>query len=219
MRLAVRSTAKFILVRIMSGLTQVERLSHAHEIAQKSRRGVGLGANGAQGAGNELDRLFDLGLNGLRRRKLRRLNDHAQEFLNVAVALPESVCDLGHKSGRGIVADEPADEFGGDESGSRGVAGEEIDDFKSVLHSPAGRYSGSENKLLSRIMHAGIKNEIRLPSGPADGPTGEAACDLHHIFLRVASIHAQCMKLHKLAGVVFVDALPGRGLDVKAKAI
>ena len=39
-----------------------------------------------------------------------------------------------------------------------------------------------------------------------DGPTGKAARDFLHIFLRVTTIDAERVQLHQLARVVFVDA-------------
>ena len=61
-----------------------------------------------------------------------------------------------------------------------------------------------QHPFFATIVHATVEEVFRAPARP-ECPAGKAACYFHHIFLGVSAVHAQCVKLHQLAGVVLVQ--------------
>src|SRR5208283_1181248 len=75
--------------------------------------------------------------------------------------------------------------------GAIGFAGPE---FRRIDH-------GAEN--FSDIV---VEFELRIFAGLFDGPAGEAAGDFGDVLLGVAAIHAEGVKFHQFAAVIFVEA-------------
>ena len=61
-----------------------------------------------------------------------------------------------------------------------------------------------EHDLVSRLMHALFEGEPSALLRLLQRPAGEHARDFGHIFLCIASVHAQRMQLHQFAPVVFI---------------
>src|SRR6185369_7200821 len=101
-----------------------------------------------------------------------------------------------------------------------------VEHFQSVIHSAAAGNLVTENDLLAVVMRARIEEEragrstchfvaasvhcagicICSTAWLEDGPAGETSRDFLHVFLRVTTVDAECVQLHQLARVVFVDA-------------
>src|SRR5690348_13396818 len=52
----------------------------------------------------------------------------------------------------------------------------------------------------------GLEDKFRITAGLADSPATKTAGHLNHVLLRIAGIHADGVKFHHLAAVVFVEA-------------
>ena len=70
-----------------------------------------------------------------------------------------------------------------------------------------------ENLLRLRVVERSPEDEPTALLRPGDGPAGEDPCQLGYILLRVTAVHAECVQLHQLAGVVFVQPALGRQRD------
>ena len=77
-------------------------------------RYLGFAAGDAQGAGDELERIFDLGVVELAGKKLRRVDDGAQHRRDIAITLAKRFGGFVDDRRRRLVGDESAGQLGGD---------------------------------------------------------------------------------------------------------
>src|SRR5829696_7560181 len=101
------------------------------------------------------------------------------------------------------------------------MMGQDIEYRQPVFDSTARGDVVTEDGLLTIIMHARVEEERagvptprfthRVHSGSAtarlkNGPTGKAPRNFLQVFLCVPAIDAECVQLHQLTRVVFIDA-------------
>src|SRR5215216_6097662 len=98
---------------------------------------------------------------------------------------------------------------------------EDVEHHQAVFESAARRNLVAQNYFLTVVVNALVEEEgagitacafphHRIHSSTTtarlkDGPTGETSRDFLHIFLRVTTVHAECVQFHQLARVVLVD--------------
>src|SRR6185369_12853165 len=115
-----------------------------------------------------------------------------------------------------------AHKLGRNELRRRRVMGQDVEHRQPVFDSTTGWDLVTENCLLPVVMHARVEEErtgisatgfthhrIHGRSATArlkDGPASKAARYFLHVFLCVTAIDAECVQLHQLARVVFIDA-------------
>src|SRR5262249_9096179 len=73
----------------------------------------------------------------------------------------------------------------------------------------------SKHNLFFDVVHDGVELVLRNAIRLANGPASEGSSHSDNVLLRVASIDAECVKLQKLASVVFVQT----GLTTKRACI
>src|SRR6185295_602071 len=105
---------------------------------------------------------------------------------------------------RWIVAHEMARELRRDEARRRRCTRNHIQNLFAFLHTPASREFLPKNRLLAGVVYRWI--EEKLARLPIEGPSRESARDFLHILLCVAAVNAERVKLHQLAGIIFVEA-------------
>src|SRR5579871_6048601 len=87
-----------------------------------------------------------------------------------------------------------------------GMMRHDIEHFLSILHTTASRDRHTEHYFLSVVMEPWIEREGAAALRLIDRPTGEAARYFGDIFLRIAAIHAQRVKLQQLAPVILIQS-------------
>src|SRR4030095_366504 len=90
-----------------------------------------------------------------------------------------------YEIGRRIVADEAANQFCRDESGSARMLRKNVDDFFAVTNA-AGIDFVAKNNLRAVIVDSRPEHEFAILLGPVDGPSRKRTRDFLDILLRVA---------------------------------
>ena len=186
---------------------QVQGLTEPRDDLRQAGRRIGLGADGARGAGDEFERALDLGSHVFRRPEIGAVKDGAQHLADVAVgALPRgySVVDAAV---RWIVIDEPLAQLPADVMHRRWVTREHLQESDALVHPVALRKGDTQHLLFAPVVRPVVELEVAAPLGTANAPACEDAGDRNHVLLRVSPVHAEGVQLEQLAGVVLVEAL------------
>src|SRR5947208_6070241 len=86
------------------------------------------------------------------------------------------------------------------------MPGEKLQHFSSFFF--AVRFDAvSENDLVARLVHTLFESKAPALLGLLQSPSGEDPRDFSDIFLSVAAVDSERVQLHKLAPVVFIQAV------------
>src|SRR6185295_15378986 len=119
---------------------------------------------------------------------------------------------------------EMAHQFCSDVLRRRRMARKDVEHRQTIFDSTACGNLVTQNCLLAVIVRAVVEEERSCISTSCfshhrihcrataarleDGPTSKTTSYFLHVFLRVATLDAECVELHQLARVVFVDTTP-----------
>ena len=154
--------------------------------------------------------------------KLRRAEQRLQHGGDVAIGALERAGQRLQQCGRWLVAHQEERDLAGDETRRGRCAGQAVQRFVHLAQA-FGAQGLAQQGLGLPVMPLGVELEQAVAYVVAaqrglharglvavwlacNAHAGQHACQLLHILLAVAAIHAQSVQLHQLARVVFVDA-------------
>ena len=129
--------------------------------------------------------------------------DDTQNRFDIAFGVEKSLRGFFDDLLRRVIGDETTGEFGGDKSRSGWMRDQHLDDLlRFRLTRRLDRKT--QNIFLARVMQVFLEDKIAKPKMFLDIPARETTREFHHILLSVAAVHAEGVKFHQFAGIIFV---------------
>ena len=175
-----------------------------HRLHQRLRVHDGR-ARSSNGRDDELERGLHLGAIRLSREELRRGDDDARHFAQVALRVEKLLRRaVDERLGR-LIGDEALRQLEGDVARGVRVLRQHVQDAFALFLAAAFREIRAEDHLLARVVHLGTEQEAAAHARLIDRPARERARDLDDVLLGVAAVDAERVQLHQLTRVVFVE--------------
>ena len=196
-----------------------QRFAETRDHLRESGRRVRVGAEGARGAGDELERRLDHVAAVPRSPKIAGVDDgpeHLAQIASRAVPRVDRIVDAA--VGR-IVGDESRTQPPAHVVHRRVTRGEQLEQPDPFVFSVSGGEHDAEHGLLPEVVGPFVEDEPAAPLRAVDAPSGENARDGDHVLLRVAAVDAEGVQLQQLTGVVLVQSLGHAVEDLAAQGI